>query len=704
MINFIEIENEFSDLSKSLSLSFSPRFKIAIISDFLKKISGNYGLFETYSLELLPIFCSSILETGFKSTNLDFISNTIEVLDYYLIELKDHSIIEIIQKSLDHLKREEAELSKKLNYKSLNRSINIFIDTKETKRLISKKVKGKKSHVLVPFVENEPFIANNKNNFGILSNLFIETNFNDTVTNSDIIDFPNIIDNNLENERHFLNLIEFAKNIFLETTGLNIDKNLVIKCRLDNSRIISGDSIDAGFVITLFSSLFNLFQLRTVFVPRENIAFTGVVASDGMLLPVDRSGIKQKIEACLFSSVEILVVPKAQEEDCKKYVDELSVRFGEIPLLTIIGIQNIREILNDRRILVQYNKPFSHYSFQKIWQHRRPIAGILFLLMSLLIAKFLYGPFDKNPALIDFEGNLMSIKNRYGEIIKEVEVGAKVVNQSKISIDRCASVIDVNNDGFNEVIYFTRDESEKDYVFCFDLLNDSIMWKYSFDRTVDFPQNPVLDNRFFIRQIMAGDYDKNGYPEVYLLGSNSYYPALLVKLNAQQGKEEQAYLHIGHLLDMEFVDLINDGSDELILCGLNQAYKKACMIVLNPANMNGHGPFTGIYKPYGWKEAKEENYLLIPKTIVGENYPNSVWNIATGLDINRVEKLIKLNIEDAQGIISEYQIIFNYSLKPLYTNTHDNYDLLFENIVKQKNLNYPSRNEYLQNFIKTLVN
>jgi hypothetical protein len=701
-----EIEYEFNRLSKTLSLSFSCRNKILFITNFLNSLLDRKDFLFSYALEVIPILDETINKCSFESTPLTFLKSIKTLLENLSLEWSSTTLRPYLEESLIHINNQIE-------------TINLLIQNKDkplvpfiTKR--KKKIKSdKESCIHIPFVEKEMLIEDSSSNFGIVCRLTIEIQKRGKHVTEHDIDFANIIDNDEKSKEHFISLISIAIKLFEESASTEVIDKLFVRCRLTNSNIVSGDSLDAGFVIACFSNLFKLYDARTVFSTVSNLAFTGKLNNDGFLEPVDETGLIFKIEACAFSETTTLVVPKEQEEISIKYLEEITKDYDQKNLLKIIGIKELSEILYDRRILELRRVSLNQQIAKKMWRRRRPIAAALFLIMVLFIAKVIYGPIDKHPYEINYSGKYLNVKNQYFETLTSIVIDSVNVKQANDMMTKrglkYSALCDVDKDGYVDLIYLEHDKDSGSFgtIVCKSIHLNKVLWQKYLSKRIDMPIAPVSNERFAFMQLEIGDFDKDGYEEIYILCLNGDDPCLVLKLVARTGQEIGSYLHIGHLQEMRILDLDNDGNCEILACGINQAYGSACLVVLDPKKINGHGPTFGRYIVNGWKEANEKEYILIPKTIAGKYYKTSAYNSANQIQINESEKNIKIDLNDTnlnfpEGTGLFYTITFNYHLKPLIVIPHDYYITLTKTLYNEGRIKtYPDQ-VYFDNYLKDI--
>lgn len=714
MNNLSTAEDRYFELIQFLSQSYSRRNKIFHLLQFLNSLIDKPSILSVYSLELIPRFCEEILDYHFKYTPLAFvysIKKLLVLLQSFNLqeELKDN-----LEKTIEHVQNEidaiELLINKKNNVVSYGeKPIKLHTQLFSLNNSISTKV-------FIPLVETEPLFQNDTARFGIISEICLEAAFLPSEANEDEIDFPHILDQENKATEHWLELVQTAKNLFFKLTSIAIKKNLFVRCRITESQLITGDSLDAGFVTALMTNFFHLYELRFFLSPRIDTAFTGQLHDDDKLFPVDEEGLKVKIESCLFSEINYLVVPKEQESFCKNYIDLLQNKNEFKPKLEIIGLGKISESFYDRRILEQQTISFITQAIRRSWKKRRSIAAFAFLLLLILLGKMMYGPLDTHPDWIDFAGNRLLIKNKENDILKGIEIGSgyvKAAADANEHQEKTCDLIDIDGDGYKDVIYIKRFSiSEKyDYLVCESVYKNLILWKFQIKKEINIPNNPSPEDRFWGLRLLVGDYDKDGKIELYLLTANGFSPGVIFKIDALTGKEIGYYTHCGNLNAMKVVDLDEDGNEDILCGGTNQAFGTACIIVLDPRKFGGYGPTDKRNHFSGLNEATEKYYLQIPMTMIGKAYGDTVsYSMVSRIAVDFETKQIKADIRDADLEEREeverppnYVVYFDFKLNPVFFDRSTQYSMRANGLLKQKRIKTFPDVAYFQNFFKEFI-
>jgi hypothetical protein len=106
-----------------------------------------------------------------------------------------------------------------------------------------------------------------------------------------------------------------------------------------------------------------------------------------------------------------------------------------------------------------------------------------------------------------------------------------------------------------------------------------------------------------------------------------HYPNQFVLLDGR-GAVQGEYWHSGHLDYVQLADLDGDGVQEILLAGVNNAYKQATLVVLDSRDFTG-ASWQGEGSPYqilGYPPGKELAALLFPRTCINRKF--EMYNMA----------------------------------------------------------------------------
>lgn len=336
--------------------------------------------------------------------------------------------------------------------------------------------------------------------------------------------------------------------------------------------------------------------------------------------------------------------------------------------------------------------------------HHPYAAGTATLLFSSVIVFALITlfrppqnrPEDLNPTHVKFAGELMIILNQWGDTLDTELVGAKYAqgqeSDNATGNPRLIRFYDVDGDGIDEIIWGQTGWEKSGFyavVYCKSIKEDRLLWADTLSKKLHFSNISVEEEKFTCFKILVGDFDADGQAEVITVAKHDFFPTLIRKTDGIDGSIVSEYINIGGVEDIVAKDLDGDGRSEIIVCGINNAYKMASLFVLDPRMITGHSPLTERYELQDIESGREIFYLLIPKTRVGESGTTSTgWNKAASISsFNDNRKIFRVCMADliAEGEAG-YSIYFDYDFVPRNYETGDLFDLVAKRFYEGKKI------------------
>lgn len=484
-----------------------------------------------------------------------------------------------------------------------------------------------------------------------------------------------------------------------------------------SSAVQAGSSSDAACTALLTASVLQKTSKRDWMELEPGICITGNINTTTEILGVAEEGIAQKVEAAFFSWVDVLAVPMRQLPLFIKARDELERKYPNRKL-TITGISTLQDLFYDRRISKQVKISNTKYVAQKAWDNRFSVAGsvILMVLLAVIIWLFL-GPLDSNPVYAEFRGTNMVFKNQYGASIKEVRLNNDLIDYIKDNSESSPRVdfFDLTGDGMNEVFWAERSSGnagEKGLIKAWSVTGDSLIWNREMSFNFDFPRQQGLDSLYF--QVDQFHLTQTGNGQVKIIvsaESGISFPSVISRMDAATGTIEHTYLHTGKIRDIELIDLNNNGRQEVVIAGINNAFWRGAVAVLDINRLEGHSPTEGDYYPSGMERANELAYILIPKTVVGKVFDpvhkySEAYRIrhrqALGQFVIDVREVPPLEFRDHEYL--PYTLFyFDYDLNPVSIVTSDLYDIMMRDLHQNGHLPYVPDYDYFEAFQDSLI-
>lgn len=684
------IEQQYQMLKQSLGLLASRRMKLLRILQFAEPLleSDNSSFLPAYAQELQPGLTGAILRTELTGTPLHFVDRLLRLLD-------------VMQSQYSELVDMPACAMAAQRLTTYRDELTAILQSADDENLAERRENVASGVVWIPLVEREPLLPGIKPEFGSLQRLKVEVSFARRRGGKDELVVVNFSDRTGAGQQLLGPALEAAKHLLKVFTRIDVRQALSIRCWFSDTNVVVGESLEAGLAAAIFTELVRLFQYREEYFLRDDLAITGKVDSLGRLVPVDEEGLRLKVESCCYSPLKYLVVPKEQEE--------ISTSFITAGNLHIIGASDLSEIFYNRRLTHTKHVSAIKQTARKLWKQRRPIAVITFAVVLVALAKLWYGPINREPTAIDFNGEMMLFKNKHGETLDAYDLGWNLPQFTPLDpVKYFIALLDVNEDGLKEAIWIqpgSPDGSGSWIVCCKTIREDTLRWKVSLRRKIVFPHHGEMSEDFRGRFMYAGDFDADGKPEVVLVAFHDHFPSYVVKLDASTGETLSTYVHAGHLLYGAVTDLDADGVQDILISGINNAYNEACLIVFDARFIQGHGPVTETYRVEGFEPGPERVYILFPKTLVGKAVPRERHNRGDRIDIYPDTREFRIGINDQsedQQYLGKIYGLFGFDLAPKSFTTGSDYDVSAARLLSEGRIPLFPDKAYFEEFKKTL--
>ncbi|NUN09565.1 MAG: hypothetical protein HUU54_10355 [Ignavibacteriaceae bacterium] len=651
----MEIEREFERINQLLRISPASRYKLKLISDFLLQINNfrNKNFLRSYYILLHPHFTQLIKETDFSFTNPAFIRELIHFTD--LLE----GIVE------NPTERSELIISRE----RLVLVLHQIIDTAQLRFTHVPAPEKSELHnsVNIPLLENELLSASGHSNFSSVRKLFVELSYSKS-SNGDIVQLTNHL--GTEQQKIFEKAIRAARTVVTKITGSCPTKKMVAMCWFERPDYLLGESLLAGLAVSIAVGMIKMMQNRREYSIRTGIAITGGIDPDGRMLSVDDTGLLKKLEACFFSPIKILVVPEEQYHIAKRHQQAFKESYPEIPELKLVPVNNIKDILLNPELTEIKPIRYPVWALRKIWKIRRVIALLLFLILAGTLSLVLYGPVDKNPVKHTYKGDYLVIQNQFGEALDYIKLSSIGIDYLKRSRDyfNYVDFIDIDDDGINEVIYCDRKiNTYLDIILCKSITQNKILWKHELKKKIKFVGVELLEDSYICGSLYVLKNPDSKY-ELLVLARCPYFSTYLTKIDARDGKELQCYVHIGGLNLIKFIDLDYDGRTEVVIGGINNAFKSAVLIVFDQKLINGQSPGTTKYRVQDLAGGTEKYYIKFPNYLLGQVLVDQLlYGNLHEMDIFSEAQYLRLHIKESfsdNTFDVSYYVYLNFNMNP----------------------------------------
>lgn len=288
-------------------------------------------------------------------------------------------------------------------------------------------------------------------------------------------------------------------------------------------------------------------------------------------------------------------------------------------------------------IIEPYRRPLVQRIVRYIQVHPvRFVGATTFTTAAMVLALLAVRPLkDTNPSFAEVKDYVLTAYNKEAEVLWTKGVLGIPDRSSEIQgttggEPRFLCMGDVDGDGVNEILLSGANRQGSftvDSLYCYE--HDGLLrWKINSGTIISFGDTTIQQHSIAaIIDILATKKTATSHPQLFIVASElGFSPTKLAELDPKTGRELQAYYNRGGGGSMLSYDLDGDGSEELLLVGINDAFNRTYLSVLNPSDINGHAPVPPRYEPHNVPEAREKYYLLFPRTYFGMHYSVDPYN------------------------------------------------------------------------------
>ncbi|MBI5476360.1 MAG: hypothetical protein HY964_06455 [Ignavibacteriales bacterium] len=303
-------------------------------------------------------------------------------------------------------------------------------------------------------------------------------------------------------------------------------------------------------------------------------------------------------------------------------------------------------------IIEPYRRPLMQRLVRYIQIHPIRFAGATSVTAFAMVLAFLAIPKivkDNNPAFAKVKDYVLRVYNKNAEEIwsKSVIGIPDCFSENRWQLEgetrRFVLIRDLDSDGKNEVLLTGKlhdAEYTSDSIYC--LNNDGrLKWKTGTGDWIYFGETGKNhQGNIYINDFCTITEKTSKRLRLFILASvNQFSPIKLFEVDIDDGKILHGYFNRGGTSTVEHSDLNKDGNEEIILAGINDAYNRAYLAILDPDNIDGYAPVTSQYKPVDIKKAEEKYYLLFPLSKLHEFYGKVSYNGIRSLEILKDGKI-----------------------------------------------------------------
>lgn len=628
-MQIFDTELKYQKLVKTLKNTSSVCYKLRLLSNFLLPLlkESDQNKFYSYYSDLFPELISLINKNEIRHYSPEEIED-IEYLVYSLKSAVHDTPGPEIQKSLEVLNTSKENIKNILNGEiPENEGTDIYPDFLAI-LLIEKNANAGIDDIIET---------------GFIHNLHLSSSIRSKSEKIDKVEFKNLIDlNEAEIISHLNSVVENAKKY--------CDKNSV-KTNFYNftfyfekqDYIYSGSSLGIGAICLAYNSILINELNKYYYKFRNDCVFSGAMAKDGILIPLDRESLRVKLKTVFFSEYRKFIIPEDNIVKAKDILSELNDKYPN-RYLELIPIKNFVSVFKNLDVVERYELKFTqkvranYKKYQSRVNWTIGIAGILIILFFLI--NYLIPHLDRNPVTPDFIDGKYIAYNKHNIKIWERQIDGYKANHQLDEdgknhlLKRTITIKDIDKDKKNEILvlnnYFPEASPDgKNIVYCFNSDNN-LEWEFE-AKNEKVHYRDDYDGPFVFSDIFSADFNGDGYFEIIANGHiNTVFPNKIYVLD-YQGMEISSYWHAGYVSLFRAYNIDKDSIVEIVAAGVTNMknYRCGCMIVFDPEFIEGNSFDTD---PVGdGKKGLEKYYIIFPKTFMTIFNPsdmNDVWEIA----------------------------------------------------------------------------
>lgn len=615
------IELSHQTLRQTLKKQSSANYKLKNIYEFLKLIidndNQNEHKYESYFVELKPDLFKLAFENDFKFIDPEFIRNI-------------SSKISEMQK-LSCFENEKEEFAKLINH--LNKVYETRLDELQSGQI---NTDSETDAVSIVLLENN---SDNKLETALIQRLNLRTSYRLKGIDKDIIEFLNITD---ESDKSIKDQLE---------TDVRIAKSECKKLGVvaghynftywfdEGNYIYTGASLGIGAICLAYNSLLEKELYKYYYRFYSNTVFTSEISKDGKLLKMEPEVLREKLSGVFFSRNRKFVIPEDNLIEAKEYLKILNDKYPS-RLLELIPVKTFTTVFRNLDIVERCELKTTDKIKFLTKKYQKPINYISAVISFLIVAYFVYKvliPFmDKNPVMKKYEDDRIAVYNKFDRKLWETDFVLNIRNEKEQvkhkGVTETLILNDLDEDGRNEIITIhpsNVDQFVRRKIFCYES-GGELKWEYgSPAHVIDYSGNKFEDN-FMYYLLESSDYKLNNKKYFISVGGVYQYFPCQVAVHSSDGKEISTYWNSGTIYQLKVFDIDMDGNEEIICVGVNNKFRCATLLVLDPKVMRGSSPMTD---PSGSGIKGTEKYcILFPHTfftlIGGEGYN---WAYSIGL-------------------------------------------------------------------------
>ncbi|GAB4300248.1 MAG: hypothetical protein Kow0098_27480 [Ignavibacteriaceae bacterium] len=634
--NIFELEALRSDLIASTLNSISIYNRIYLYKNYFNRILSqpNLKIEEAFIREFLEDYLLTIKK--FEVQGIDP-----EISSEIITQLKTVTCLPFSSNELQELKIELVRLTKELE------TLNLILDGNN----LSNGFNGKN---FFPLIDSEAPTGF----YGIIE--FVTVRINKGLDQNRFI----IIPSEKEIEKRIENQISNSWKV-----ALSLLKNYVRKPYKSHEVIIhfdkrlgfyKGNSLGTSLTLSFLEQLLKFYNPVYVINIKEQCAFTGGVDENGKILPTGKENIKLKVNTVFYSEINSFVIPNTEESFANQELANLKSRYPN-RRIKLISAEDIDDVINRRDLIDIRKQKLSVRTVKSIKKNWIPLSLALIIIGLIYYANL--WDWDTNPSLLKNEKDWLYVQNKNGKLLWKKKMGFDIMDKNFVNMPYITQkIVDIDNDGINEVILAreARNNNELNMpngrITCYSH-NGDVIWENHFNDEVR-TKEMIHSKDYFAMLIDTVTINKT--KSLLCFAHNVLYPGAVYFIDIKNGNRIGSTLwNYGHLHSGRVGDFNRDHENELVMFGLNNAFKRTVVFSIDIDKIDGQLPTDEQKGFIDIKPAEFNKYVLLPNTDYNQfltgNYNSVLWGyFLLNQDSTRIINfLMEGKASDLKGIMIE---------------------------------------------------
>ena len=483
---------------------------------------------------------------------------------------------------------------------------------------------------------------------------------------------------------------EYGVN-YLKMRYKKFTPNLLVTIKYVNKLgIYEGNSLGIALTVGFIQELFKYYDLREEISIDSSISATGSMTINGEVGEVGKEIIRVKTEAVFYSPIDKFIIPQKDFDFANNRLSELLKTYPQ-RRLKLIPVMNIADVITRRDTLSIEKQNIITWGGRKVIRNKVALTSSILLLVILL--GFYYVNQENNPHHFTYSDSGVTIYNKFNRVLWSKN---KLTNKLKADDNYYqygqSLIIDIDNDGDNEVLLTQLNEGVKGSLNLFDY-KGNLIWSYLHEDQI-YSQDKKFEGVFTAKTIIDTIHADNEILILLNVQHHHYFPSGIVKIIAKTGKKVgNLFWHPGGIMSAKVWDIDNDNIKEIVCGGVLNKKGRAVLFSIDIDKLNGTVPYDTTQYFKNLDKADYDHYITIPQTDFGKLVFPKYNRAYYPLEFN--DNTLKIDIFEGKDLLNtafQYSLFLNADFSPKDIVIGDVYIANRDRLVNEGKLNKPYTN------------